>query len=471
MKRFRWDKKYLYWGITAFLVIVCSVAFYLILSQFSVIGAKIGRLFTILSPFIWGLVISYLLCPLTNIYERHVFLPLIAFINKKFRNGREGKHKNTHRGLAVLFSMLTLIILISAFIWLVAPQLIISLQNIVQNSGDYINSVYAWIEKFFADYPELASTLGISIGNISESIFGWIEAIIPELAGFVSNITSGVLTVLKGVYNIIIGMVASVYVLYNRNAFGAYMKKLVYCIFSVEAAEKVIMGVGFADRVFNGFISGRILDSAIIGVICYIGCAILGMPYSMLIAVIVGITNIIPFFGPFIGAIPSIMIIFMVSPVKALIFTIFIIVLQQFDGNFLGPKILGNIVGINGFWIMFSIIVGSGLFGFGGMLLGVPVFVLIYTLITNLVNRKLRRSGLPTDGDVYKNISYIDPKTGEPLQRDPERDRADKKEFRAHKNNYKGNLWKRFMDVKNRHKSAGEEKTTEEPKISENTEE
>ena len=276
------------------------------------------------------------------------------------------------------------------------------------------------------------------------------------------------LTVLKGVYNIIIGMVASVYVLYNRNAFGAYMKKLVYCIFSVEAAEKVIMGVGFVDRVFNGFISGRIFDSAIIGVICYIGCAILGMPYSVLIAVVVGVTNVIPFFGPFIGAIPSIMIIFMVSPIKALIFTIFIIVLQQFDGNFLGPKILGNIVGINGFWIMFSIIVGSGLFGFGGMLLGVPVFVLIYTLISNLVNRKLKRSGLPTDGDVYKNISYIDPKTGEPLQRDPERDRADKRAFRNSKNNNKGNLWKRFVDVKNKHKSAGAENTEE---VSENTEE
>ncbi len=471
MKRFRWDKKYLYWGMTAFLVIVASVLFYFIVSKFSVIGGAISRIVTILSPFIWGLVISYLLCPLTNIYERNVFGPFILFLNKKLRPGKELKHKNTHRGLAVLFSMLTLIALISAFIWLVAPQLVISLQSIVLNSGDYINSVYAWIEKFFADYPEIASTLGISIGNISESILGWIEAIIPELAGFVTNITSGVLTVLKGVYNIIIGMVASIYVLYNRNAFGAYMKKLVYCVFSVEAAEKVLMGVGFADRVFNGFISGRILDSAIIGVLCYIGCAILGMPYSMLIAVIVGITNVIPFFGPFIGAIPSIMIIFMVSPVKALIFTVFIILLQQFDGNFLGPKILGNIVGINGFWIMFAIIVGSGLFGFMGMLLGVPVFVLIYTLISNLVNRKLKRSGLPTDGDVYKNISYIDPKTGQPLQRDPERDRADKKEFRASKSDKKSNLWKRFVEVKNKHKAAEAESTAENNENSKSTEE
>ena len=377
-------------------------------------------------------------------------MPLIVAIGKKKKAVNENKQKSGAKGLAVLFSMLTLLALITAFIWLVVPQLILSLQSIVANSSDYINSVYAWIEKFFADYPELASSLGLSIGNISESIFKWMEAIIPELSGFLSSVTSGVFTVLKGVYNIVIGMVAAIYVLYNRQTFGAYMKKLVYCVFSVEAAEKVLMGVGFADRVFNGFISGRILDSAIIGVMCYVGCAILGMPYSMLIAVIVGVTNVIPFFGPFIGAIPSFMIIFMVSPVKALIFAVFIFLLQQFDGNFLGPKILGNIVGINGFWIMFSIIVGSGLYGFMGMLLAVPVFVLIYTLISHLVNRKLRRSGLPTENDTYKDMSYIDPSTGMPIERDPEKERADKKEFRASKSGDKTSAWTRFVELKRR---------------------
>lgn len=459
MKKFRWDKKYLYWGVTAFLVIVASVAFYLILSDIPKIGAAIGKFVTILSPFIWGLVISYLLCPLTNIYERSVFTPMVEAIAKKTKTKKEGKQKNTAKGLAVLFSMLTLLALITAFIWLIVPQLILSLQSIVSNSTDYINTVYAWIEKFFADYPELASSLGLSIGNISESIFKWVEAIIPEISGFVSNITSGVFSVLKGVYNIVVGMVAAVYVLYNRQAFGAYMKKLAYCIFSVEAAEKVLMGVGFADRVFNGFLSGKILDSAIIGVLCYIGCAILGMPYAVLVAVIVGITNVIPFFGPFIGAIPCFLIIFMVSPIKALIFVVFVFVLQQFDGNFLGPKILGNSVGINGFWIMFSIIVGSGLFGFMGMLLGVPVFVLIYTLISNIVSRKLKRSGLPVENEAYRNMSHIDPETGLPVERDLEKERADKKEFRSSKGDGKSNPWKRFVELKSKKKAKVSEES------------
>lgn len=452
MKKFKWDKKYLYWGVTAFLVIVASVAFYLILADFSEIGAAIGKFVTILSPFIWGLVISYLLCPLTNILERHVFEPLL--IGKKTTEQRKiAKARNFAKGLAVLFSILALLALIAAFIWLVAPQLLLSLQSILINSSDYINSVYVWIEKFFADYPELSTTLGISFGNLSESVFGWLEAILPQLSGLLSNVTSGVFTVVKGVYNILIGMIAAVYVLYNRHTFAAYMKKLTYCVFSVEAAEKILLGVGFADRVFNGFLSGKILDSAIIGVLCYIGCAILKMPYAMLISVIVGVTNVIPFFGPFIGAVPSVLIIFMVSPIKALIFLIFVILLQQFDGNFLGPKILGNSVGVNGFWIMFSIIVGSGLFGFMGMLLGVPVFVLIYSLFSTLVNRKLERSGLPTDGEVYKNMSHIDPATGEMVERDPEQERAHKKEFRNSKGDGKGNAWKRFIELRQRDKA------------------
>jgi len=455
MKRFKWDKKYLYWGVTAFLVIVASVVFYLILSDFSEIGTAIGKFVTILSPFIWGLVISYLLCPLTNILEHHVFGPV--FVRQKITDAKKIlKRQNTAKGFAVLFSILALLALIAAFIWLVAPQLLLSLQSILINSTDYINSVYAWIEKFFADYPELSASLGISIGNISETVFGWLETILPQLSGLLSNVTSGVFTVVKGVYNIIIGMVAAVYVLYNRHTFGAYMKKLVYCIFSVEAAEKLLMGVGFADRVFIGFLSGKILDSAIIGVLCYIGCAIMRMPYAMLVSVIVGITNVIPFFGPFMGAIPSILIIFMVSPIKALIFLLFVILLQQFDGNFLGPKILGNSVGINGFWIMFSIIVGSGLFGFMGMLLGVPVFVLIYSLISSLVNRKLERSGLPTENDVYRRISHIDPRSGAIVERNLEQERENRKEFRNSKGDGKSNAWKRFVELKERGKTNKE---------------
>ena len=432
---------------------MASIVFYLSLAKFSQIGSAIGKLVTILSPFIWGLVISYLLCPLTNILERNVFVPL--FVNKKPKSEEKKlKAMNFAKGLSVFLSMMALLALIAAFIWLVAPQVVLSLQSIVMSSSDYVNSMYDWIERLFADYPELSAMLGVSVENISEAVLGWIESFLPQLTGLLSNVTNGVLTVLKGIYNIIIGMIAAVYVLYNRQAFGAYMKKLVYCIFSVEASEKILLGVGFADRVFNGFLSGKILDSAIIGILCYIGCSIFKIPYAMLVSVIVGITNVIPFFGPFIGAIPSILIIFMESPLHALFVLIFVVLLQQFDGNFLGPKILGNSVGVNGFWIMFSIIVGSGFFGFMGMLLGVPVFVLIYSLISVIVNRKLKRSGLPTDNDVYLNISHIDPRSGDIVERNLEEEREHKKEFRNGKGDSKGNAWNRFIELKRRGKNA-----------------
>ena len=158
-----------------------------------------------------------------------------------------------------------------------------------------------------------------------------------------------------------------------------------------------------------GFINGKLLDSAIVGLICYIVCAILNMPYALLVSVIVGVTNIIPFFGPFIGAVPSAIIILMVSPMKCLIFIILIIVLQQVDGNIIGPKILGSSIGINGFWVMFAIILGAGLFGFWGMLLGVPVFVVIYTAINNLIVRKLKNDDLPCDVEEYHELDHIDP--------------------------------------------------------------
>ena len=169
-----------------------------------------------------------------------------------------------------------------------------------------------------------------------------------------------------------------------------------------------------------GFINGKLLDSAIIGLICYIVCAILKMPYALLVSVIIGVTNIIPFFGPLIGAIPSAFIILLVDPLKCLIFVIFIVILQQIDGNIIGPKILGSSIGINGFWVMFSIILGAGLFGFWGMLLGVPVFVVIYTGITDLVEKKLKKRDLPVDSHNYADLDHIDPITRMPVKRTDE---------------------------------------------------
>ena len=419
MRRFRWDKKYLHWGVTAFLVIAASIAFYMVVNHLTWLGAVLRKFGTILSPFVWGLVIAYLLYPLMRIYQRGIFQPLWKWLMKKSKKADRLVPKLS-RGFAVFLAMISLLIVLTGMIWLVAPQLYTSIETIVVNSGEYVDKADTWIRRFFMNYPEVESAISSLVGDVSNGLVNWASNnLLPEFKGLLTNVTSGVYSFAKGIYNIIIGMIVSVYVLYSREAFSARCKKILYAIFSLEAAEKILDAVKFTNHVFQSYISGKILDSLIIGILCYIGCMILRIEYAVLVSFIVGVTNIIPFFGPLIGAVPSALIILTASPMHALVFAIFIAILQQFDGNVLGPKILGNSVGINGFWVLFSILVGAGLFGFGGMLLGVPVFVVIYTFFQNLINRKLVRSDLPTDNEAYQSLDHFDPKTGDPVAQKP----------------------------------------------------
>lgn len=409
-KHFRWDKKYLYWGVTAFTVIACAILFYMALNYIPVLGAAISSLFKILSPFIWGLVISYLLNPLTKVMEKQVFSPFIGRINHGQRRIKFGK--KLARGLSVFVSELVMLAVLTALVYLIIPQLYNSIEMIVQNSNIYITNMTNWVTRLLEDYPEIEQYASSMLGEVNQDLMNWLQtSVLPGLGNIVTNVTAGVYYLVMGVYNLIIGIIVSVYILSNMEVFVAGSKRVLYSLFRLETAEKIREGVAFTDQTFMGFINGKLLDSAIVGLICYIVCAILNMPYALLVSVIVGVTNIIPFFGPFIGAIPSAVIILMVSPPKALIFIIFVVILQQLDGNIIGPKILGNSIGINGFWVMFAIILGAGLFGFWGMLLGVPVFVVIYTAINIRISKRLKENELPIDQEEYFDIDHIDPVT------------------------------------------------------------
>ena len=408
-RHFKWDKKYLYWGITAFCVIAASLLFYFAVDNIAVVGQAVARLFRILSPFIWGLVICYLLSPLMRTLETKVFLPLTG---RMYRKNKKNDGKKLARALSVLVSEIVLVLILVALMYLILPQMLSSIQTLVSNSNTYANNLSNWLEKTLRDYPSIEEYISGQLGNINANLGNWLETkILPRLGRVVTSVTSGVYGVALSIYNLIIGIIVSIYLLTDKEGFLAAVKRLSYAVFSVEAAEKLRQGVNFIDRTFMGFLNGKLLDSLIIGIICYIVCSLLKMPYTLLVSVIVGVTNIIPFFGPLIGAVPSALIILMVDPVKCLIFIIFVVILQQIDGNIIGPRILGNSTGITGFWVIFSIILGGGLFGFWGLLLGVPVFVVIYTLITNLVVRKLKRSDLPWEIDDYKEMDYIDPAT------------------------------------------------------------
>ena len=414
-RHFRWDKKYLYWGITAFLVIAAEILFYMAISYLPSLGKSVGRLVGILSPFVWGLAISYLLHPMMRALERRVFTPL----SKRLYKGKKAyQSARFARSMSVLVSEIVLLTVIVALFYLILPQLYSSIVMIVDNSPTYIANLTAWVEQMFQDFPELENYLSNALTDVNTNVFDWVRStLLPGLGSVVSNVTAGVAYVVKGVYNLIIGIIVSVYIMGNFEGFSAGARRLGYSLFGIEGAEKIRDGMAFTDKTFMGFINGKLLDSAIIGLICYIVCAILNMPYALLVSVIVGVTNIIPFFGPLIGAVPSTIIILMVSPMKALIFVAFIIILQQIDGNFIGPKILGSSIGINGFWVMFSIILGAGLFGFWGMLLGVPVFVLIYTVIENAVVKRLKKNDLPWETADYENLDSIDPVTREIIKK------------------------------------------------------
>jgi len=409
MKKFiKWDKKYLYWGLTAFCVVAAAILFYMALNYISLLGDGLAKIIRILSPFIWGLVITYLLCPLMKRIEKSVFLPLSAKIAKKGnRNGVK-----LARGLSVFTSEIIMLAVVAAMFYLIIPQLYDSIEKIVKNSDAYYDVVSRWVERTLTNYPEIESYAVGTLDKLSDNLVDWLRStLLPELGSIVTNVTSGVYYAFKTVYNLIIGIIVSIYILASVEKFTAGMCRLIYSLFPLDTAQKIRDALAFADRTFTGFINGKLLDSAIIGLICYVFCAIVNMPYALLVSVIVGVTNIIPFFGPFIGAIPSSLIILFVDPLKCLIFIIFIIVLQQIDGNFIGPKILGSTTGISGFWVMFSIILGAGLFGFWGMLLGVPVFVVIHTVINKNIEKKLRSNGLPTDEQAYADLDHIDPVT------------------------------------------------------------
>ena len=415
MKRhFHWDRKYLYWGITAFCVIAAAILFYMALRFLPELRAALSGLVRILSPFLWGFVITYLMAPLMKLLDRRAFGPLCR---KLYAKNKKSDGSKLARGLAVVVTELVMIAVLTGIVALILPKLIENITTVINERQTYYDTVTRLIQEFQLAHPQIYEAVGQQLNNITGGINTWIEQMLPNVTNYLGSFMQSAYVVLRGVYNLIIGVIVSVYVLSDLENFTAGFRRWIYSAFSLETAEKLREAIAFTDRTFMGFISGKLLDSAIIGLICYIGCSILRIPEALLVSAIVGITNIIPFFGPFIGAVPCAFFILMIDPVKCLVFIVFVIILQQIDGNIIGPKILGNSIGITGFWVLFAIVVGAGLFGFGGMLLGVPVFVVIYTFLNVRVRSRLKNSDLPEEAAAYQDLDHIDPVTRQAVKK------------------------------------------------------
>lgn len=442
--------KYLEIGITVFVVIAASILFYFIFNGWSDIVAEAKKIIRVLSPFIWGMLISYLLRPLLKQVEKRITLP----IGEKIFENKVSAFK-FGRSLAILISILIFLLVIAAFFWMIVPQLYTSIETLAKNSDKFINSAIGWGERVLKSNPVLQETYISLVDSVTDSVLDWAKLkLMPNMAKIVSIISTGVVSVVTGVAYFIVGLIISVYLLFHKEKVSSGSKRLLYSIFSVKASGNILATLRYADQVFMNFISGQVLDGFIVAILCYLGCTVLRIPYALLVSTIIGTSNLIPFFGPFIGGFPSTIIILTVSPMKALIFLVFIVILQQIDGNILNPKILGGSIGLNGFWVMFAIILGAGIFGFAGMLIGLPLFMLIYTGVGILIERGLERKGLPVSHQFYSNLDHIDPETKMPVEACPQKRlnarREEKKKAKEEKKKREYELYAMIQNITDR---------------------
>ena len=371
-------KPYVYGMLAGFGAISLSILFFFFIYRFDGFGDAVSKVTGILMPFIYGAVIAYLLKPVCNTIE--------GFLHRIFP---EKLHSMANM-LAIAATLLFGVLVVYALVMMVVPQLITSVTSLYYTAQTSIARFMRWVntQKVFLDNETLMGYFNNAYDVIVDNLTTLRTTLLPSLQnlqGILSGVGVGVMNVVIWFKNLLIGLIVAVYLLASRKKFTQQSKLILYSILKPRWADAVLNEVLYADKMFGGFINGKIMDSAIIGVLCYIVCAIVKFPSALLVSVIIGVTNVIPFFGPFIGAVPATLLILIQNPIKALWFVLFILILQQLDGNIIGPKILGNSTGLSSFWVLFAILLFGGLWGFVGMIIGVPLFAVIYDVVKKLV--------------------------------------------------------------------------------------
>lgn len=390
-------------GLMIFITFVCCALFFFLLLRYEEFSDVWGKIMRAAQPIIIGLVLAYLLNPVMKFAEQYLYKALRPQMKT------EEKARKGARALGIACALLFLIAVIALLIAAIVPSVTVSIVSLFDTVPDSVRKFIDNMESGVLGSFEFTEMFGDFLTQITEMVQKWAqEKLLPQAQTYLAQVTTGVISTVKLFLNFIIGMIVAMYVLMIKEKLIGQSKKLVFAIFKPKQGNILVEIVQKANEFFGGFIIGKIIDSAIVGVICYLGCWIMKIPYAMLVSVVIGVTNIIPVFGPFIGAIPSLLLVVIQSPWHALYLLIFIIVLQQVDGNIIGPKILGNSTGLSSFWVMFSILIGGGMFGFVGMLLGVPVFATIYYILQKLVNHSITKRKLPVDTEAYVDMSRVD---------------------------------------------------------------
>ena len=398
------NKKYNTISVYCVITFAVCLALVLLCAKFSTVSGYIKEFFRVIAPVTWGVVIAYICNPLMKKFEK--------FFQKLF--DRKKPHPKLTRVLSILVSMFLLITVIVALIAVIVIQVSDSIMEILYNIPTYITQIETWMNKVLGDYPEIVSYFESQLETIQPKLIDFANNLINKLGDMSVKLKDGAIEFVVALKDFIIGFIVAIYLLYSKETFAAQARKIVYALFPKSISKNILRISAKANATLSGFISGKLLDSLIIGLICFIAMTIMQMNFVALISIIVGVTNVIPFFGPFFGAIPSAFLLLITAPKQVIPFIIFVLILQQFDGNILGPKILGDSTGLTPFWVMFAIFVGGGLFGFAGMVLGVPVFAVIYALVSEFAAYLLKKKRLSHRTEDYKNLDVNNPPAAVP---------------------------------------------------------
>ena len=383
---------------SAFLVVIlCAILFFFVIFSYNTWTGKLANIVSGLKSIIIGIVIAYLLNPLVNGLEKR--------LHKLVKDPKnEAKTNAALRAFSAITVVLFAVVIAGILIYTILPQVVISISSLIRNFPYYVDEITNLIKS----NRQLQAFLDNVLTNATEVITKWLnENVLQNIQSYVTLAASGVMSVIMLLADVLVGLIISVYVLCSTKTFVGQGKKIIYALFSKHHAKMILDTMRKSNEIFGGFISGKLLDSLIIGVLCFLGLTAMHMPYIALVSVIVGVTNVIPFFGPYIGMIPSTILIMLVDFKKGVIVLAFIIILQQVDGNVIGPKILGKSTGLSAFWVVFSVMFFGKIWGVPGMLIGVPVFGVIYYMLDTFVNYQLGRRSLPVETEEYKNLDYF----------------------------------------------------------------
>ena len=397
---------YFKWGLTAVAVIVIALVISLIFSKLGPIATAISTIISTVSSVLYGVVMAFLMAP---VYDR-ISIWVGEILSSLFPKWK--KSDKYAKMIATLACLVILILVVFALIMMIIPELVNSITNVISYAPSGTQNLEAWLKDILNKNPNLEKLIIGNYLDISERLSDIATTtVLPNVNTYIKNLSSGVINALGVVVNIIIGLMVMMYLLNMKTTLASQAKKIVYAVAGVKIGNEIVTEARYTKNMFEKFIVGKIIDSIIIGIINYVFMAIIHMPYALLISVVVGVTNVIPFFGPFIGAIPSIILLLLISPVTALQFAVWILVLQQVDGNIIGPKILGQTTGLPSFWVLFSILLFGGLFGIVGMIIAVPTWAIIYRTISRLSEHFLKKKGLEPDSKHYMDLDHIDEET------------------------------------------------------------